>query len=150
MIISRIISTLGQHLYYCFFLFFFEKKIEMFLFLKFNCYFSRAIRCDTLLWSYRLCKNIGNLVWIFFDVKSMLFMVFAHIIFVRINFSRLFAKKMSEQFADIKNSTTFALAFGKQRGNAVYGSTMILETIPYRQAVQRSLFERLNKDKSVK
>ena len=46
--------------------------------------------------------------------------------------------------------TTFALAFGKQRGNAVYGSKMILETIPYRQAVQRSLFEILNEEKSVK
>ena len=53
-------------------------------------------------------------------------------------------------FAGSKICLTFALAFGKQRGNAVYGSKMILETIPYRQAVQRSLFEILNEEKSVK
>ena len=53
-------------------------------------------------------------------------------------------------FAGSKICLTFALAFGKQRGNAVYGSEMILETIPYRQAVQRSLFEILNEEKSVK
>jgi hypothetical protein len=29
------------------------------------------------------------------------------------------AKKFLHLFADIKNSTTFALAFGKQRGNAM-------------------------------
>ena len=54
------------------------------------------------------------------------------------------AKKFLHLFADIKNSTTVALAFGKQRGNAVENdSMMILETIPYRQAVQRSLFVKI-------
>ena len=53
-------------------------------------------------------------------------------------------------FACSNICTTFALAFGKQRISAVYESTMILETIPYRQAVQRSLFEKLDKDRSVK
>ena len=53
-------------------------------------------------------------------------------------------------FAGSKICLTFALAFGKQRGNAGRRSKMILETIPYRQAVQRSLFERLNKEISVK
>ena len=66
-------------------------------------------------------------------------------------FLAIFWKNRWEKFAGIKNSITFALAFGKQRGNAMKNeSMMILETIPYRQAVQRSLFEKSDRETSVK
>ena len=37
----------------------------------------------------------------------------------QLNFSRFFNKKLSDLFAGSEKSYTFALAFGKQRGNAV-------------------------------
>ena len=76
--------------------------------------------------------------------------LFAHIIVVCLIFSRLFSKKSSNKFVVLENCTTFALAFGNERGNAVLESKMILETIPYRQAVQRSLSVYLTKNLSVK
>ena len=63
---------------------------------------------------------------------------------------KFYVKKFLYLFVGLENCTTFALAFGKQRGNAGRRSKMILETIPYRQAVQRSLFEKLNEEESVK
>ena len=82
-----------------------------------------------------------------FGLKNWLF---AHIIIVCLIFSRLFLKKYSNKFVVLKICTTFALAFGNERGNAVLESKMILETIPYRQAVQRSLSVYLTKNLSVK
>ena len=78
-----------------------------------------------------------------FELKNPLFRA---VFGVKTKKSSFFVNFFSYLFVSSKNSTTFALAFGKQRGNAVFGSMMILENIPYRQAVQRSLFENLNKE----
>ena len=51
-----------------------------------------------------------------------------------------FRKKRYVLFGSSEKSYTFALAFGKQRGylrGDSLESAMILENIPYRQAVQR-------------
>ena len=47
-------------------------------------------------------------------------------------------KKTSKSFCGSEICSTFVLAFGKQRG-CESSSKMILDNIPYRQAVQRGL-----------
>ena len=49
------------------------------------------------------------------------------------------AKKLLKSFCSLNFCLTFVIAFGKQRRVARLEAQMILDNIPYRQAVQRVL-----------